>query len=101
MNIIFGILAIIAAILLILIVDVQNNMIGTRRATQDIEKYTWYLLGGLIFLTFLANVTNSAKTVQASQSFESLLNAPSAPAPQAPPGGSDKGAAENPDGADQ
>ncbi|HEX2900470.1 MAG TPA: preprotein translocase subunit SecG, partial [Bacteroidia bacterium] len=100
MSTLFGILSIIAAILLILIVVVQNskggglssalgasnitNVIGTRRATQDIEKYTWYLLASVMLLAFLANVTNAGKTVTANQSFESLLNAPSAPTAPAP-----------------
>lgn len=101
MNIVFGVLAILAAILLILIVVVQNskggglssafgasnitNMIGTRRATQDIEKYTWYLLAGLFLLTFMANVAFGGTRIKTDQSFESLLKPPSAaPAPAQP-----------------
>jgi preprotein translocase subunit SecG len=96
MSIIFGILAILAAILLILVVVVQNskggglsnalgasnitNMIGSRRATQDIEKFTWYLVAAVMVMAFLANVTAGGKTVKSADSFESLLNAPSAPA---------------------
>jgi preprotein translocase subunit SecG len=107
MGTLFGILAIVSSILLILIVVVQNskggglssalgasnitNMIGTRRATQDIEKYTWYLLAGVMIFAFVANVALSGGTVKADQSFESLLNAPSAPV--APP------PTENPDAA--
>src|SRR5215216_3722501 len=110
MGTVFGILAIIAAILLILIVVVQNskggglsnalgasnitNMIGSRRATQDIEKYTWYLLAGVLFLCFMANVTIAGRTVTTKQSFESLINAqsaatPAADLPAAPEGGAD------------
>jgi preprotein translocase subunit SecG len=100
MGILFGILAIVAAILLVLIVVVQNskggglsgalgannltNMIGTRRATQDIEKFTWYLVTAVFVLAFLANVSLSGKKVSGDQSFESLLNAPTAPAATAP-----------------
>ncbi len=111
MNIIFAILAIVAAILLILIVVVQNskggglsnalgasnitNMIGTRRATQDIEKFTWYLVAAMMIMAFMANVTGGTKTVAAGESFESLYdatNAPaSAPAEDAP---AEEGAAE-------
>jgi preprotein translocase subunit SecG len=95
MSTFFGILAILAAILLILIVVVQNskggglsgalgasnitNMIGTRRATQDIEKYTWYLVACMMFLAFLANVTTDGKTESSATSFEKLLDAPNIP----------------------
>ncbi|MFN8396629.1 MAG: preprotein translocase subunit SecG [Bacteroidia bacterium] len=98
MGIVFGILAMVAAALLILIVVVQNskggglssalgasnitNMIGTRRATQDIEKYTWYLLAGVLILAFMANVTLTGNTsVKSSSNLESLMNAPSSAAP--------------------
>lgn len=98
MGIVFGILAMVAAVLLVLIVVVQNskggglsgalgasnltNMIGTRRATQDIEKYTWYLLAGVLVLAFMANVTLTGSTgVKASSNLESLMNAPSSAAP--------------------
>ena len=100
MNIVFGILAIVAAILLILIVVVQNskggglsnalgasnitNMIGTRRATQDIEKFTWYLVAAMMLMAFMANVTGNGNIVKQADSFESLLSAPIAPAPEAP-----------------
>ncbi|MFM2375535.1 MAG: hypothetical protein RLZZ165_632 [Bacteroidota bacterium] len=100
MSTFFGILAILAAILLTLIVVVQNskggglsgalgasnitNMIGTRRATQDIEKYTWYLVGSMMLLAFLANVTTVGKRESASTSFESLLDAPNIPQQAAP-----------------
>jgi preprotein translocase subunit SecG len=108
MGTLFGILAIVSSVLLILIVVVQNskggglsgalgasnitNMIGTRRATQDIEKYTWYLLAGVMLFTFVANVALSGGTTKADQSFESLLNAPSAPVAP-PPGDGANGAA--------
>jgi preprotein translocase subunit SecG len=111
MNIIFGILAIISAILLILIVVVQNskggglsnalgasnitNVIGSRRATQDIEKYTWYLVAAMMVMAFLANVSGGSKTVTSADSFESLLSAPSAP-PSAPaPAGTEEAPAED------
>lgn len=109
MGIVFGILAIVSAILLILIVVVQNskggglsnalgasnitNVIGTRRATQDIEKFTWYLLAAMMLMAFLANVTMNEKTVKTGDSFENLLNAPSAP-PVAPGGGGEEAPAE-------
>lgn len=98
MGLIFGILAMVAAALLILIVVVQNskggglssalgasnitNMIGTRRATQDIEKYTWYLLAGVLILAFMANVTlSNGPAVKTSSNLQSLMNAPSSAAP--------------------
>jgi preprotein translocase subunit SecG len=106
MNLIFGLLAIVAAILLIFIVMVQNskggglsnafgasnltNVIGTRRATQDIEKFTWYLVAALMILAFFANVSAGGQVVAKQDSFESMMSAPSAPA-QAPP--ADGGAA--------
>lgn len=95
MGIIFGILSIVAAILLILIVVVQNskggglsnalgasnitNVIGSRRATQDIEKFTWYLVAAMMLMAFMANVTSSGKTVKTTESFSTLLDAPNAP----------------------
>lgn len=71
-SIIFGILALVVSVLLTLLVLVQNSkggglsstfgasnissMIGARRATQDVEKFTWYLAAGLMVVSFLANI---------------------------------------------
>jgi preprotein translocase subunit SecG len=93
---IFGFLAIVSAILLTLIVVVQNSkggglsstfgasnltsMIGTRRVTQDIEKFTWYLLAALFILAFLANVTNAGKAAVEQASLGTIMEAPAAPA---------------------
>ena len=70
---IFGVLCLLASALLILIVVVQNSkggglsstfgasnissMIGARKATQDIEKYTWYLAAALAIFSFVANIS--------------------------------------------
>lgn len=98
MYVIFGLLALVAAVLLILIVMVQNskggglsntfgasnltNVIGTRRATQDIEKFTWYLVAAVMVLSFLANVTQGRSTTAKGESFESMMSVPTAqPAP--------------------
>jgi preprotein translocase subunit SecG len=99
---IFAFLAIVSAILLTLIVVVQNSkggglsstfgasnlttMVGTRRVTQDIEKFTWYLLAAMFILAFLANVTNAGTAVAESQSLGTIMEAP-APPPIAPPSG--------------
>jgi preprotein translocase subunit SecG len=101
---IFAFLSIVSAILLTLIVVVQNskggglsstfgasnltNMIGTRRATQDIEKFTWYLLAGMFILSFLANVTNSTQVVSEQTNLGTIMEAPAPPpvAPAAPSG---------------
>ena len=90
MYFIFGLLALVAAVLLILIVMVQNskggglsntfgasnltNVIGTRRASQDIEKFTWYLVAAVMVLSFLANVTQSSAGVAETESFESMMS---------------------------
>lgn len=102
---IFAFLAIIAAILLTLIVVVQNskggglsstfgasnltNMVGTRRVTQDIEKFTWYFLAAMFVLAFLANVTQSSRVVTQESSLGTIMEAPAPPpvAPATPPGG--------------
>lgn len=99
MNIIIAILAMVASILLILVVIVQNSkggglsntfgasnlssMIGNRRAAQDVEKFTWYLIGGLMVISFVASVTISSGPVMESTSFGSLLEG--VPAAQAQP----------------
>ncbi len=109
MYFIYGLLALVASVLLILIVMVQNskggglsntfgasnltNVIGTRRATQDIEKFTWYLLAAVMVFSFLANVSQGASAQAQAESFESMMSAPTAqpaaapaadPAPAAP-----------------
>lgn len=107
----FGFLSVAASILLIFIVLVQNSkggglsgtfgasnltsMIGTRSATQDVEKITWYLAAGLMITAFLANVSMSGTVINETK-FGNLMQAPvpvQAPAPPpttnpiAPPAG--------------
>ena len=71
-SVVFGILALLVSVLLTLVVLVQNSkggglsgtfgannissMIGARRATQDVEKFTWYLAAALLAVSFLANI---------------------------------------------
>ena len=99
MNFIFAILAILASVLLTLVIIVQNskggglssafgasnltNMIGNRRASQDIEKFTWYLIGGLMVICFLATISTSSGPVATSENFGSLLEG--VPTQAAPP----------------
>lgn len=103
MYYVFGLLAIIASALLVLLVVIQNSkggglssafgasnltaMIGQRRATQDIEKFTWYMAAALFVLAFMANVTaaNRVQTVETPK-FGNMLQTPAAQqqAPAAP-----------------
>ena len=94
----FMILGMLVAVLLTLVVLVQNskggglsstfgannlsNMIGNRRASQDIEKITWYLIGGLMVIAFLASATISGEPVIESTKFEMWEGIP--PAMSAP-----------------
>ena len=89
MNIIFAILAILASLLLILVVVIQNskggglsstfgasnltNMIGNRRATQDIEKVTWYLITGVMVICFMATIFSSGGRQVQEDSLGNLL----------------------------
>jgi len=74
MYTLIALLCIVAAILMVLIVVVQNSkggglsstfgasniasqVMGTRRTTDAVEKFTWYLFGVLVLLTFVANVS--------------------------------------------
>lgn len=103
MNLIFAILAILASVLLTLVIVIQNskggglsstfgasnlsNMIGNRRASQDIEKFTWYLIGGLMVICFLTTISMSSGPVQSTESFGSLLEGvPTQQAPAQPAG---------------
>lgn len=95
---IMGLLSIVVASLLTFVVLIQNSkggglssafgasnitsMIGTRRATQDIEKITWYLAFGLMAVSFIANIFVGG-TVQKAEEFGTLMEG--APAVQAPP----------------
>ena len=72
MAAVLAIIAMIISVLLTVLVLVQNSkggglsgtfgasqissMIGQRRATQDVEKLTWYLAGGLMIFAFFANI---------------------------------------------
>ena len=106
MNPIFAILAILASLLLILVVVIQNskggglsstfgasnltNMIGNRRATQDIEKVTWYLITAVMVISFITTIFSASGPVQQDQSLGSLLNgfnAAQTSQPQGAPGG--------------
>lgn len=111
MSLIFGILAMVVATLLTLVIVVQNskggglssafgannltNMVGTRRATQDIEKFTWYLLAALMVISFMATISTSRGPIVQTEEFGSLLNGiPAAQAPaQAAPAGNANGPA--------
>lgn len=106
-----GVLVIVASVILTLVVLVQNSkggglsnafgasnitsMIGTRRATQDIEKITWYFAFGLMVLAFVANIgissgktagskdTNFGKIIENATAVPTVNNAPAA-APSEP-----------------
>lgn len=105
-SIIFGFLALIVSVLLTFIVLIQNskggglssafgasnltNMIGNRRATQDVEKFTWYLAAALAAISFMATITLKSNVQQQDDGFGKISNsAPTAaPGVQAqPPGG--------------
>ncbi len=89
MNILFAILAMVCSVLLILVVVVQNSkggglsstfgasnlstMIGNRRAAQDIEKFTWYLISGLFVISFVASISTSSAPIVESESFGNIL----------------------------
>ena len=92
MYYVFGLLTIISAALLVLLVVIQNSkggglnsafgtsnitsIIGTRRATQDIEKFTWYLALILLFFSFLANVNSGGVEKAAEPKFGNMMTAP-------------------------
>jgi preprotein translocase subunit SecG len=78
-----GTLTLLVAIGLILVVIIQNSkggglsstfgasgaanqLLGTRRSSEFIEKLTWYLAGGLALLAFFANVAGSINTAPVS-----------------------------------
>lgn len=108
-----GVLVIVASIILTLVVLVQNSkggglsntfgasnitsMIGTRRATQDIEKITWYFAFGLMVLAFVANIgisssrPSTVKTTDFNKILENATALPTipqqAPAPTGTPDG--------------
>ncbi len=110
MNILFAILAMICAVLLILVVVVQNSkggglsstfgasnlstMIGNRRAAQDIEKFTWYLISGLFVISFVASISVSSGPVIKQESFGNILEG--VPAATAAPTTPSTGAGFNP-----
>jgi len=79
---IFGTLAIVAAIGMILVVIVQNSkggglsstfgggatqMLGARRGDEFIEKLTWYLAIGMVVFVFVANEAASSNTTQGTE----------------------------------
>jgi preprotein translocase subunit SecG len=111
MYILFGILVIVVALLLALVVIIQNpkggmlsssigtvgnQILGAGRSTDAVEKITWYLAGGLMLLC-IASVflIPDAKTFQKEESQGSAIekalkenkilpSAPSMTAPAAP-----------------
>ena len=118
MYLIFGLLSMVSAALLILLVLVQNSkggglsstfgasnlssMIGNRRATQDVEKFTWYLAFGMMAISFIANVSVGGNVQAAGDSFGTLDTAPppaAAPAAPSAPGAMPNGGATNGGGA--
>jgi preprotein translocase subunit SecG len=98
MHYVFGLLTIVASSLLILIVVIQNSkggglnsafgtsnltsMIGTRRATQDIEKFTWYLAVILLLFSFVANVSGGKREIAEEPKFGTMNTNVQAPAAQ-------------------
>lgn len=92
-----SILAILVSILLVLAIIVQNskggglnnafgassisNMIGSRKASQDIEKITWYLGAALMVVAFVATVSmtrvQGTATSKMKAAVEKLQRAPS------------------------
>lgn len=97
MYTLIALVLIIAAILMVLIVVVQNSkggglsstfgasgiasqVMGTRRTTDAVEKFTWYLFGALVVLTFIANFslpngaagTSTGRASKLDQGIESL-----------------------------
>ena len=90
MAIVFGILAIILALALILVVVIQNskggglssafgasslsNVVGARRSAQEIEKITWWLIGIVMVVAFVANVSFKTKDeVEKKYSVEEIV----------------------------
>lgn len=93
---VLGTLTLLVAVGLILVVIVQNSkggglsstfgasgaanqLLGTRRSSEFIEKLTWYLAGGLALLAFFANVagninTGPVNTLRMGQTIEEQAN---------------------------
>jgi preprotein translocase subunit SecG len=110
---IFGVLALIVAIMMILAVVIQNSkggglsstfggasgatqMFGARRSNEFIEKLTWYLAIGLAVVSFLANIMASGSgptddSLMIQKSLDGQVNMAPMQAPmfddQAVPGG--------------
>lgn len=90
----FGILAVVVSVLLILIVLVQNSkggglsstfgasnissMVGNRRAAQDVEKFTWYLAAGLLVACFMTSSGAPTPEMTGKADFKSKVIAPAA-----------------------
>jgi preprotein translocase subunit SecG len=108
---IIGGVAILVAALLVLVVVVQNSkggginsafgssnlsaMVGSRRATQDIEKLTWYFAAGVLVLCIAtsfaakAGTSDGGSTTSGSKALIGLedYSGAMAPMPAAPVGG--------------
>ena len=91
MAVILGILAIVLAVALTFVVVIQNskggglssafgasnlsNVVGARRSAQEIEKITWWLIGIVFLVAFVANVSfKSNDEVEKKYSVEEIIN---------------------------
>lgn len=105
MYTLFSILIIIAAILLILAVLVQNSkggglaanfsganqIVGVRQTADFIEKFTWILAVAIVVLSLAATVVIDRKAGrQATELEQKIANQPAAGMPQFPNAGANK-----------
>ena len=100
---VFGLLTIVAAILMIAVVSIQNSkggginstfginnatqVLGARRSNEFIEKLTWYLAIGIAILAFTTNVVGNMDSGPAEDTLliqRSLDGAPVQNSTQAP-----------------
>jgi preprotein translocase subunit SecG len=102
MSIVFTILIMITAVLLILVVLIQNSkggglasnvgisnqIMGVQKTTDFVEKATWYLIGLLVVLVissgFFFKSTSTRTDGNATDEIITNLEVPQAPAPAAP-----------------
>lgn len=99
MTTLIAILIVLASIALVLVVIVQkskggglasgfssaNNIMGVRKATDGIEKATWYLMGSIMFLciayTAFLGTGNSAQSELNKQIEQKAATTPKIPTP--------------------
>lgn len=114
MAVVLGILAVVLAVALTFVVVIQNskggglssafgasnlsNVVGARRSAQEIEKITWWLIGIVMLVAFVANVSFKSDDevvkkysvediIEGSLSRPAVTSVPSIPqAPQTVPG---------------